>query len=457
MCHFAFELPNVAELPRARYQPEPRLGYPARLFSVLIAALFSASLAHAQLVIEIVSGVDNPTPIAVVPFAWEGLGTSPDDIAQVVQEDFERSGQFQPIARADMLGFPSREAELFYRDWRAISSEYVVIGRVALAEGLMTVRYELFDVLRQTRVAQGEVVGPPGEARMLAHRVSDAIYEKLTGIPGAFATRLIYVSVTRNPTGKDYYRLTLADSDGARPIVLLESREPIMSPSWSPDGKEVAYVSFETDRPAIFRQVLATGAREQLTNFRGLNSSPAWSPDGNTLAMVLSKDGNPDIYLMDLSTKRLTRVTNHYAIDTEPSWMPDGQSFLFTSDRGGRPQIYRYDLRSGLTERVSFEGNYNARARVAQDGRNVVLVHQREGQFQIAIHDLVTNRLQILTSTDLDESPSIAPNGSTVLYATKSGDRGILAAVSVDGGVKFSLPARSGDVREPAWSPYLKY
>lgn len=423
---------------------------------ILFASMAIALPSQAQLVIEITQGVDDPTPIAVVPFAWEGTGTAPDDIAQVTHEDFERSGQFAPVNRADMLGFPSREDEVFYRDWRAIASEYVLIGRVSAQEDQLNVRYELYDVLRQTRIAEGDVVGPIGEARMLAHRVSDAIYEKLTGIPGAFATRLIYVSVTRNPTGKDYFRLTLADSDGARPIVLLESREPIMSPSWSPDGKQVAYVSFETDRPAIFRQVLATGEREQLTNFRGLNSSPAWSPDGNTLAMVLSKDGSPDVYLMDLASRRLTRVTNHYAIDTEPSWMPDGRSFLFTSDRGGRPQIYRYDLRSGLTERVTFEGSYNARARVAQDGRNVVLVHQSDGQFQIAIHDLVTNRLQVLTNTELDESPSIAPNGSMVLYATKFGDRGILSAVSVDGGVKFRLPARSGDVREPAWSPYMK-
>ena len=423
--------------------------------SLVLLLMLLAPTAHAQLVIEITQGVDDPTPFAIVPFAWEGSGSPPDDVAAVVQDDFQRSGQFAPVDRADMLGFPNTEADVFYRDWRAIASEYVLIGRVRGEGDQLAVSYELFDVLRQSKILDGSVSGPAGEARMLAHQISDAVYEKLTGIPGAFATRLIYVSVTRNPSGKDYYRLTLADSDGARPIVLLESREPIMSPSWSPDGSQVAYVSFETNRPAIFRQVLATGEREQLTNFRGLNSSPAWSPDGNTLAMVLSKDGSPDIYLMDMASRRLTRVTRHYAIDTEPSWMPDGRSFLFTSDRGGRPQIYRYDLRSGLTERVTFEGNYNARARVAQDGRNVVLVHQRNGEYQIAIHDLVTGRLQVLTSTQLDESPSIAPNGSMVLYATKFGDRGILSAVAVDGGVKFRLPSRSGDVREPAWSPYM--
>lgn len=423
--------------------------------TLLFSLVLQAPGAAAQLVIEITQGVDDPTPIAVVPFAWEDAGPAPEDMAQVVHDDLRRSGQFAPVERADMLGFPSQESEIFYRDWRAIASEYLLIGRAAAGDGGLSLRYELYDVLRQTRVAEGQVDGPLAEARMLAHRVSDAVYEKLTGIPGAFATRLVYVSVTRNPTGKDYYRLTLSDADGARPIVLLESREPIMAPSWSPDGRELAYVSFETGRPAVFRQVLATGEREQLTNFRGLNSSPAWSPDGNTLALVLSKDGSPDIYLLDVASRRLRRVTQHYAIDTEPSWMPDGRSFLFTSDRGGRPQIYRHDLRSGLTERVTFEGDWNARARVAQDGRNVVLVHRRDGQFHIAIHDLVTRRLTVLTDTSLDESPSIAPNGSMVLYATKFGDRGILSAVSVDGGVRFRLPSRSGDVREPAWSPYM--
>ncbi len=420
-----------------------------------VVLLFGALQARAELTIEITQGVDNPTAIAVVPFAWAGPGPAPEDVAFVVDGDLARSGQFAPVARSDMLGLPSTEAEVFYRDWRAIEAEYILIGRVSASGQDLRVEYELFDVLRQTRVHSGVETGPISEARMHGHRVADVVYEKLTGIPGAFATRLLYVSVTRNPGGKDYYRLTLADSDGARPIVLLESREPVLAPSWSPDGRQIAYVSFETSRPAIYRQDLATGQREQLTNFKGLNGSPAWSPDGNSMAMVLSKDGSPDIYLMNLATKQLTRITRHYAIDTEPTWMPDGNSLMFTSDRGGRPQIYRYDLRTGATERVTYEGSYNARARIAQDGRNVVLVHRQGSDYHIALLDLVTNRLHVLTSTELDESPSIAPNGSMVLYATKSAGRGILAAVSVDGGVKFRLPSREGDVREPAWSPYM--
>lgn len=424
--------------------------------ALALAALCLAALgARADLTIEITQGVDNPTPIAVVPFAWQGPGLAPEDLAFVIDSDLARSGQFAPVSRGDMLGLPSTQAEVFYRDWRVLNTDYLLIGRASAQAQQMRIEYELYDVLRQQQVLTGVQTGPVNEARMLAHRVSDAVYEKLTGIPGAFATRLLYVSVSGG-AGKETFRLTLADSDGARPIVLLESREPVLGPSWSPDGQHVAYVSFETGRPAIFRQELATGKREQLTNFKGLNSSPAWSPDGNSMAMVLSKDGSPDIYLMNLASKRLTRITRHWAIDTEPTWMPDGKSLLFTSDRGGKPQIYRYDLRSGNTERVTYDGDYNARARVAQDGRNVAMVHRRDGRYHIALLDLETNRLHVLTSTALDESPSIAPNGSMVLYATKQAERGILAAVSVDGGVKFRLPAREGDVREPAWSPFMR-
>lgn len=428
-------------------------------FIIGLAVLCISATSQAQLTIEITQGVDNPIAIAVVPFAWEAPGTAPEDIAGVVHSDLYRSGQFAPVERTDMLGRPTRASQVYFRDWRAISAEYLLIGRVSVngsrETGTMRVEYQLFDVVREASVFSAVSEGSISEARMLAHQVSDVVYEKLTGIRGAFATRLLYVSVTQIRGDRDYYRLTLADSDGARPIVLLESREPILAPAWSPDGNEIAYVSFETTRPAVYRQILSTGERERLTDFPGINGSPAWSPDGKYMALVLSKDGSPDIYLMDLATKVLTRITHHYAIDTEPTWMPDGKSLLFTSDRGGRPQIYRYHMNSGLTERVTFEGVYNARARVAQDGRNVVMVQQQGGDFHIALLDLVTDRMQILTSTELDESPSIAPNGSMILYATKMAERGILAAVSVDGGIKFRLPAREGEVREPAWSPYM--
>ena len=421
---------------------------------LFVFGLFLTTTSSAQLEIQVTRGIDNPTSIAIAPFAWDGLGSAPTDFAQIVDSDLARSGQFSPVSRRDMLSLPAEREEIFYRDWRAISTRYLVIGRVSQGTQLR-IDFSLHDVERGVELFSSQVVSAESEARMAAHRVADAIYEKLTGIPGAFATRLIYVSVTRNPDGKDFYRLTVADADGRRPIVLLEGRDPILAPSWSPDGKEVAYVSFESSRPAIYRQVLATGEREQLTNFQGLNNSPVWSPDGKSMALVLSKDGSPDIYLLDLETKQFQRLTRHYGIDTEPTWMPDGQSLLFTSDRGGRPQIYRYELVTGKVERVTFEGRYNARARVAEDGRNVALVHQRKGRFHIAVFDLVTERLTVLTETSLDESPSIAPNGSLVIYATKRGERSVLGAVAVDGGVKFSLPARSGSVQEPAWSPML--
>lgn len=428
-----------------------------KLFVVLVAVVLAAAArsSFAQITIEITETNRDATPIAVVPFARQGAGLPAEDLAEIVSNDLARSGQFLSIPRTDMLGRPSTESEVFYRDWRAINTKYLLIGRETMNGPQFRVDYELFDVNSQRKVFSGYEAGAVSDARMMAHRVSDEIYEHLTGVPGAFATKLLYISVTRKPGGKDFSRLTMSDSDGARPIVLLETQEPLLAPTWSPDAKHVAYVSFESGRPAIYRQELATGQREQLTNFKGLNSAPAWSPDGKTMAMTLSKDGNPDIYLMDLATKQLTQITRHYAIDTEPAWMPDGQSLLFTSDRGGKPQIYRYDIRTGKTDRLTHEGSYNARARVSQDGRSVVMVHQQDGRFQIAVLDLVTNRLIPLTSTDLDESPSIAPNGSMVLYATKDAGRGILAAVAVDGDAKFRLPAREGDVREPAWSPYL--
>jgi TolB protein len=424
---------------------------------VVALVLFCGLLdvARAELLIEITQGRDNPSSIAVVPFGWTGWGSAPEDAARVVHGDLQRSGQFLPVARADMLGLPTSKSEVYYRDWRATEVEYLLIGRVS-GEETATVEFELYDVYKQELILADSETGPMTELRTLAHRISDRVYQQLTGIPGAFATEVLYVSASKDSAGNDVYELTRADADGGRAQVVFQSSEPLLSPTWAPDGKKIAYVSFETSRPAIFSHDLVSGEREQLTNYKGLNGAPAWSPDGNSMAMVLSKDGSPDIYILDLKTRYLRRMTRHYAIDTEPAWMPDGRSLVFTSDRGGRPQIYRMDVLSGGTERLTYEGGWNARARVAQDGRTMVMITRLDGQFHVAIQDLKNGKIQILTATTLDESPSVAPNGSMLLYATKYGGRGILAAVSVDGGVKFRLPSREGDVREPAWSPYLE-
>jgi TolB protein len=414
------------------------------------------SPAFAQLTIEITQGVDNPTRVAVVPMGWSGSSPLPEDVAQIVSDDLQRSGQFDPVARTSMLSFPSKPDDVFYRDWRAMGAEYLLISRAEHRAGRYFVRYDVFDVLAQRKViSAGKVDGTAEQLRDIAHHISDKVYEKITGIRGAFSTQVLYVEAFQHTDKPDTFRLMLSDADGARPRQLLESEQPLLSPTWSPDGREIAYVSFETSRPAIFKQNLATGQREQLTDFKGLNGAPAFSPDGNKLAMVLSKDGNPEIYTLDLRTRQFTRVTNHYAIDTEPSWSADGSGVVFTSNRGGKPQIYKVTLASGRVERLTFEGGYNARGRVSKDGKTLVMVHQRQGVFHIAAQDLTTGTLRILTETNLDESPTIAPNGAMLLYATRFRGKGILAAVSLDAGTKYRLPSKQGDVREPAWSPFF--
>lgn len=428
-----------------------------KCYAAIFLLCVLATSAHAELTIEITSGSDNPTKIAVAPLAWRGAAL-PEDISAIVAADLDRSGLFRTIPRGDMLAFPATAKEVFYRDWKVLGAEYLVVGKVQpAANGTLRLTVSLMDITSQKAVFTKTVNGNVKRIRAMAHYISDHVYEAVTGIPGAFSTRILYVTAVRQAGHAQYkYRLMVSDADGARERLVLESREPIMSPTWSPDGKQVMYVSFESGRSAIYRQVLATGEREKLTSFKGINSAPAWSPDGRKMALTLSKDGNPEIYLFDLQTRRFQRLTRHFAIDTEPTWLPDSKSLLFTSDRGGGPQIYKLTIANGKVERITFRGGYNARGRLAPDGRTLVMVHRDNGRFHIASQDLQTGDLRVLTETQLDESPTVAPNGAMVLYATKRGGKGVLAAVSLDAGVRFLLPARQGDVREPSWSPFLQ-
>lgn len=425
-----------------------------KILALLLLTMLS-SASFGELVIKITQGNDKPTKIAIAPIDQSGIQAG-EDISRIVEADLQRSGLFQTIERRDMLAFPARAQDVYYRDWRLLGAEYLVTGKLrSVGGGRYQLEFSLLNVPAQKTELTHKVSGTMTQLRDLAHLVSDKVYQEITGIRGAFSTRLAYVTAVRK-NDKYTYRLNVADADGAREKLVLESAEPIMSPSWSGNGKELAYVSFETGRPAIFRQNLVTAARQQLTNFSGLNGAPSWSPDGTQMALVLSKDGNPEIYLLDLQSKKFSRLTRHFAIDTEPTWMPDGKSLLFTSDRGGTPQIYKLNIATKATERLTFNGNYNARPSLAPDGRTLAMVHRQTDTFHIASFDLKTGRMIELTETRLDESPTVAPNGAMLIYATKQGDRGVLAAVSLDAGVRYVLPSSIGDVREPAWSPFLR-
>ncbi|MDI5932972.1 Tol-Pal system beta propeller repeat protein TolB [Halomonas sp. M4R5S39] len=416
--------------------------------------LMVGSLAHAQgnLTIEITRGSDRATPVAVVPFA--GSENLPEDVAQVIHDNLERSGYFDPLPRDSMIEQPTESGEVRYRDWRALDVRYLVVGRVSQEGGGYRIQFELMDVSGERRMLGEVLTTPEGQLRKASHHISDQIFEAITGIRGAFSTRIAYV--TAQGVGDDMqFGLYVADADGRNSQQVLSSVEPILSPAWSPDGDKLAYVSFETERPAIYIQNLASGQRVRATSFEGINGAPAWSPDGRKLAMSLSKDGQPEIYVMDVGSDNFQRLTNNSSIDTEPSWAPDGRSLLFTSDRSGGPQIYRHDLASGEQERLTFTGNYNARGRFAPDGEAIFLIHRSNNGYQVARQDLDSGRLVVISESNRDESPSVAPNGTMVIFATQQGNSGVLGAVSADGRASFRLPSAQGDVREPAWSPFL--
>lgn len=425
---------------------------------LLVAVMLMVQTAQADLQIEIISGNPGALPIAIVPFSWEDATPPPiTTMEEIISGDLYRSGLFEPMDTADMMERPVDQESIRFGTWRLLKVDYIVIGSVrtpANGHGHELI-YQLFDVHTQERLLSQITTVGPGDLRYGAHRVSDAVYKALTGVPGAFATRIAYITATG--LGTDVrYELVVSDADGFGPQSVVGSPEPLLSPAWSPDGKKLAYVSFEKGNSAIYVQDVASGSRELISGGKGINGAPSFSPDGRRMAMALSRSGNPEIYIRDMATGRLTQLTRHWAIDTEPVWAPDGRYIYFTSDRGGKPQIYRIAVTGGKPERVTLEGDYNARASIAPDGRRIAVAHGRGNEYRIAIWDIETERFTVLTPGVLDESPSFAPNGSMVLYATREGTRGVLSAVSADGSVRQRLILSEGDVREPAWSPVIR-
>jgi TolB protein len=419
-----------------------------------VGALLMLGLAgpgHAQLRLDITEGVQDAVPVAVVPFGGQVEGGA-GDVAAVIGNDLKLSGRFAPLERSDMVARPTSGQDIRFQDWRLLRSDFIVVGSVE--PGGQGVAFELFNVQTgQPLLSQRIVVSSRG-LRGAAHHIADLVYERLTGVRGAFSTRIAYVSVDgRVPARR--FRLVVADADGYGPRTVAESAEPIMSPAWSPDGESLAYVSFESRASAIYVQRLATGERRRVSARSGINGAPAFSPDGKRLAVTLSRDGNLDIYVLDLATQTLTRVTSNEAIDTEAEWSHDGRSLYFTSDRAGNAQIYRVDLgESRDAQRMTYTNGYNARPRLAPDGDSLAMVTLEQGGYRIGVLDLKSRSLRVLTRGTQDESPSFAPNGATVIYATQGDGRRGLAMASADGRFEQRLSSDRGDVREPVWSPF---
>jgi TolB protein len=418
-----------------------------------LALLLVATPGHAQLRLDITQGVRDAVPIAVVPFGGQAEGGA-NDIAAVVANDLRMSGRFAPLERRDMVSRPTSGAEIRFEDWRLLKSDFVVVGRVEPDGAGLAVNFELHNVRTGASLLAQRLPSTEKGLRATAHRIADLVFERLTGIPGAFSTRIAYVAVDGKPPAQRY-RLIVADADGYNPRTVLESREPIMSPAWSPDGQNLAYVSFESKVSAVYVQQLATGQRSRVSARAGINGAPAWSPDGRKLALTLSRDGNLDIYTLELATQTLTRVTSDDAIDTEAEWSKDGQSLYFTSDRAGNAQVYQVRLdEARRAERVTFTNSYNARPRMSPDGKQLALVTLDRGGYRIGVLDLASRNLRVLTNARQDESPSFAPNGALVIYATREGGRGALAFASSDGAFQQRLSSDQGDVRDPAWQPF---
>jgi len=412
-------------------------------------ALLVAGAAAAQLRVEITGVGSNQFPIAIANFQRDGQ--APQEVDAIIRANLQRSGLFRLIDTGS-AALPEN-ATVAHAEWKSRGADALVVGSIArLADGRFDIRYRLYDTVKQVQLDGLSYVSTANDLRLNAHRISDRIYEKLTGDRGVFATRIAYVV----QLGRNQYELQVADADGGNAQPALRSREPIISPAWSFDGTRLAYVSFETGKPVVYVHTLATGERRAVANFRGSNSAPAWSPDGKTLAVVLTRDGISQIYSVGVDGGNLRRLTNSGAIDTEPTFSPDGRYIYFTSDRGGGPQIYRMSPTGTDVQRVTFNGDYNVSPRVSPDGRQIAYVGRRDGRFQVHVMELATGQELAVTDTVMDESPSFAPNGRLLLYATEVNGRGILASASTDGRVRTRLSGPSGDVREPTWGPFTK-
>ncbi len=425
-----------------------------RLCLIGLASLLSP-LAHAELTIEITKGVESAIPLAIAPFSYQGSATSglAIKLAPIISADLTRSGLFKALNERDMLTKPTTGDRVNFRNWQALGQDYLVVGSVNEVLGQYEVQFQMFDVNKQEGLLGYRLSVKKNELRRTAHHISDLVYQKLTGKKGDFSRRIAYIATTRMGPGKrKLYKLLVADADGFNPRAIASSWEPLMSPSWSPDGKKIAYVSFEHKKSAIYIQRLADGKRTKLVSYKGINGAPAFSPDGTKLALTLSKEGSPDIFILNLQNKQLLRLTKSYAIDTEPSWSPDGQSIIYTSNRGGKPQLYLISSQGGRSSRLTFDGDYNARGQFSADGKSVVMVHANKGDYRIAILDMATHTLNVLTEGKFDESPSFSANGDMVLYAAKKAGKSILSAVSADGRMHQSFTFDRGNVREPAWS-----